>query len=41
MARLEYPVNGYNVLPDFRKNRAELDSVQHSLETAQKYIPEY
>lgn len=31
-ARLQYPVNGYNVLPDFRTNRAELDSVQHSLD---------
>lgn len=38
MARLEYPVNGYNVLPDFRKNRAELDSVQHSLETVKRNL---
>ena len=30
-ARLEYPVNGYNVLPEYRTNRVELDSVQHSL----------
>lgn len=38
MARLEYPVNGYNVLPNFRKNRAELDSVQHSLETVKENL---
>lgn len=38
MARLEYPVNGYNVLPNFRKNRAELDSVQHSLETVKRNL---
>lgn len=38
MARLEYPVNGYNVLPNFRKNRAELDSVQHSLETVKQNL---
>lgn len=38
MARLEYPVNGYNVLLNFRKNRAELDSVQHSLETVKRNL---
>lgn len=38
MARLEYPVNGYNVLPNFRKNRAELDSVQLSLETVKQNL---
>lgn len=38
MARLEYPVNGYKVLPNFRKNRAELDNVQHSLETVKQNL---
>lgn len=38
MARLEYPVNGYNVLPDFRRNRVELDSVQHSIETVKQNL---
>lgn len=38
MARLEYPVNGYNVLPNFRKNRTELDSVQYSLETVKQNL---
>lgn len=36
MARLEYPANGCNVLPNFRKNRTELDNVQHSLETVKQ-----
>ncbi len=38
MARLEYPVNGYKVLPNFHKNRAELDNVQHSLETVKQNL---
>lgn len=38
MARLEYPVNDYKILPNFRKNRAELDNVQHSLETVKQNL---